>query len=84
MLPDWVVVMTLVATVEVEAVPVKAAVMVPAEKLPELSRLTIILAVFKLVASLTAEEGMEMSWAEAAVNLPLLSTVKLVVEAALP
>ena len=49
----------LVALVAVEALPFKAAVIVPALKLPEASRATIVEAVFKfvaLVASVTAVE----------------------------
>ena len=41
----------LVAVVAVVALPFKLAVIVPAEKLPNPSRLTIVLAVFELVAA---------------------------------
>ena len=44
----------LVAVVAVVALPESVAVMVPAEKLPDASRLTIVDAVFKLVAALAA------------------------------
>jgi hypothetical protein len=45
---------TLAAVVAVEAFPFKAAVIVPAEKLPEASRSTIWLAVLELVAVIVA------------------------------
>lgn len=47
-------VVALVALVAVEALPLKVAVIVPAEKLPEASRNTIWLAVLALVAVMVA------------------------------
>jgi len=44
-----------------EAVPVKAAVIVPAVKLPEASRATIVFAVFKLVAERAPELNVRVS-----------------------
>jgi hypothetical protein len=61
--------LTFAAVVAVLALPFNAAVMVPAEKLPEASRATIAFAVFKLVA-VVAALGMLVDAVNAPVPLP--------------
>ena len=61
--------LTFAAVVAVLALPLSAAVMVPAEKLPEASRATMAEAVFALVA-VVAELGMLVEAVNAPVPLP--------------
>jgi hypothetical protein len=63
----FVAVVAVVADVAVDAFPFRAAVIVPAEKLPEASRATMALAVFALVA-VVAEFGMLVKPAPDPVN----------------